>query len=98
MPYAAAKCKQAAQMPRSIRSDGLLALGRAIAEIRQSRGLSQQQFAISVGCRQSFIAKVELGVRRLDVVELVVLARAMRVEAAELLRRVEDATPTDQRL
>ena len=73
-------------------------MGRAIAEVRQSRGMSQEQFATSIGCRQSFIAKVELGVRRLDVVELVVLARAMRVEAADLLRRVEEATPRSQRI
>lgn len=85
-------------MPRSIRSDGLLALGRAIAEVRRSRGMSQEQFATSIGCGQSFIAKVELGVRRLDVVELVVLARAMRVEAAELLRLVEEATPPSQKI
>ncbi len=85
-------------MPRSIRSNGLLALGRAIADIRQSRGMSQQLFAASVGCRQSFIAKVELGVRRLDVVELVILARAMNVDAAELLRKVEEATPRSDRI
>lgn len=85
-------------MPRSIRSEGFLALGRAIADIRQARGLSQEQFAASIGSRQSFVAKIELRVRRLDVVELVVLARAMKVEAAELLRRVEEATPENQRL
>lgn len=85
-------------MPRSIRSDGLLALGRAIAEFRQSQGLSQEQFAASIGSRQSFVAKVELGVRRLDVVELVVLARAMKVEAADLIKRVEEATPQSQRI
>ena len=85
-------------MPRSIRSEGLLALGRAIAEIRGSRGMSQEEFAAQVGCSQSFIARVELGTRRLDVVELVVLARAMNVDGVELFRRVEDATPPSQKL
>lgn len=85
-------------MPRSIRGDGLLALDRAIAEVRQSRGMSQEQFTTSIGCGRSFVAKVELGVRRLDVVELVVLARAMKAEAADLLRRVEEATPQSQRI
>lgn len=85
-------------MPKSIRSDGLLALGRAIAEIRHARGMSQRQFAASIGCGNTFLEKVELGVRRLDVVELVVLARAMEVEAAELLRRVEVATPRSQKI
>jgi len=85
-------------MPRSIRSEGLLALGRAIAEIRGSRGMSQEEFAATIGCSQSFVARVELGTRRLDVVELVVLARAMKVDAAELFRRVEEATPQSQRI
>ena len=85
-------------MPKSIRSPGLLALGRAIAEFRQSQGLSQEQFAARIGCQQSFVAKVELGVRRLDVVELIVLARGMQVKAVDLLRRVEEATPDSQRI
>lgn len=85
-------------MPRSIRSEGLLALGRAIAEIRASRGMSQRQFAASIGYSNTFLAKVELGVRRLDVVELVILARVMDVDAAELLRTVEKATPQSDRI
>lgn len=85
-------------MTQSIRSDGLLALGRAIVEIRAARGMSQRQFADSIGYRNTFIAKVELGVRRLDVVEFVVLARAMNVDAADLLRKVDEATPLSQRI
>jgi transcriptional regulator with XRE-family HTH domain len=85
-------------MTRTIRSDGLLALGRAIAEIRTSRGMSQRQFAESLECSYTFLAKIELGVRRLDVVEFVALARAMDVEAAELLARIQEATPLTQKI
>jgi len=60
--------------------------------------MSQEEFAATIGCSQSFVARVELGTRRLDVVELVVLARAMKVDAAELFRRVEEATPQSQRI
>ena len=84
-------------MPRSIRSEGLLALGRIIAEIRESRGMSQEEFAASIGCSQSFIARVELGTRRLDVVELVVISRVMGVDGVELYRRVEEGTPLSQK-
>lgn len=85
-------------MPKSIRSAGLLALGEAIAEIRRERGLSQRQFAASIGCRQSFISKVELGTRRIDVAELVILARLIGVEPCDLLQRVEAATPNTEKL
>ncbi len=60
--------------------------------------MTQEAFAATVGCSQSFIARVELGTRRLDVVELVVLSRAMKVEGVELFRRVEAATPASQKL
>lgn len=80
-------------MPRTIRSEGLLALGRAIAEIRAAQGMTQKQFGAHIGWDDSVIAKIELGIRRLDVVELVLLARAMNADAAELLRKVEEATP-----
>lgn len=85
-------------MPNSIRSEGLLALGEAIAKIRRSRGMSQRQFATSLGVRQTFISKIELGTRRLDIVELIVLARAMNVDPIELVRAVESATPNSQKI
>ena len=84
-------------MPRSIRSEGLLALGRAIAEFRASRGMSQEELAAQLGRNQSVVAKLELGVRRLDVVELVVLARVMKVDASDLFKKVEAAIPQSQK-
>ena len=89
--YRAVKGNKAAQMPQTIRSAGLLALGRAIVEIRTSRGMSQREFAGSIGWEHTMLGKVELGVRRLDVAEFIVLARAMEVDAADLLRKVEEA-------
>lgn len=85
-------------MPKSIRSEGLLALGQAISEIREAEGMSQREFAAKIGYRQSFISKLELGLRRIDVVELVVLSRAVGVPASELLSLVERATPEGQRI
>ncbi len=74
----------------------MLALGAAIATIRTQRGMSQAEFAEALGYRQSLIAKIELGNRRLDVVELVVLARAMQIDPSVLLNAVEQATPENQ--
>ncbi|MEI4263894.1 helix-turn-helix domain-containing protein [Roseovarius sp. D0-M9] len=85
-------------MPKSIRSSGLLELGKAVAEHRMKKGMSQREFAASVGYRQSRISKIELGLRRLDIVEFIVLARVMGVDAAWLLNRIEAAVPSDHRI
>lgn len=85
-------------MPKSIRSTGLLELGKAVAEQRVKNGMSQREFAASMGYRQSFISKIELGHRRLDIVEFIVLARAMNVDPALLLNRIEAAVPQDHRI
>ena len=53
------------------------AYDRFRAKLRQARrdaGLSQAQVAHAVGRPQSFVSKVESGERRVDVVELQVLA------------------------
>jgi len=82
-------------MTKSIRSSGLLALGSAIVDYRAKRGWSQRDLARETGLRQSFIAKLEKGLRRVDVVELVVIARMLNVPASDLLTVVESATPQD---
>jgi transcriptional regulator with XRE-family HTH domain len=47
---------------------------RALVAAREEAGLSQRQAADLIGRSQSFIAKCESGERRVDVVELAVLA------------------------
>jgi hypothetical protein len=44
------------------------------------------------------VTRIENGERRVDAVELVVLARALGVVTAELLTAVEAATPLDHRI
>ena len=85
-------------MTKSIRSAGLLALGNAIIEYRARRGWSQRDLAHKTGLRQSFIAKLEKGLRRIDVVELVVISRLLDVSASDLLSVVEAATPHDHNI
>lgn len=75
-----------------------MALGQAVSQIRETLGMSQREFAAKIGYRQSFVSKLELGLRRIDVVELVVLSRAIGVPASKLLLLVEEATPQGQRI
>lgn len=85
-------------MAKTIRSSGHEALRDALVAARRAAGLTQQQLAVRLKCHQSFVARVESGERRIDVIELVVLARALEVDASVLLGVAEKATDANHRL
>lgn len=85
-------------MAKTIRSSGHEALRDALIAARRNAGLTQEQLATRLKCHQSFVARVESGERRIDVIELVVLARAMEIDAAELLAVAERETDADHRI
>ena len=75
-------------MDKSVFTD---AYRRLLAELRTARkqaGLTQTEMGELIGEDQSFVAKYERGVRRLDAVELLVITRALRVNACTIMRRV----------
>ncbi len=53
---------------------------------RKHAGLSQIEVAQRLGCRQTFISKMECGGRRIDVAELLLLLRVYGVEPGDFLR------------
>lgn len=85
-------------MAKTIRSSGHEALRDALIAARKSAGLTQADLALRLRCHQSFVARVESGERRVDVVELIVLARALEIDAAVLLAATEAATEQDHRI
>lgn len=60
----------------------------ALKKARKDKGMTQAQLAEALGKPQSFIAKVENGERRLDVVEFVHLARLVGVEPISVLNEI----------
>lgn len=76
-------------MTKSLRTMGHTALTQALADARRACGLTQQDLAERLGRSQSFVAKIELGERRVEVVELVEIARILGVPAAHLIAPVE---------
>jgi len=61
---------------------------RILREARIAQEITQEQLATAVGRPQSFIAKVENGERRIDVVEFVHLARLLGIDLAEVLSKI----------
>ena len=57
-------------MQKSVYSDAYQHFLRELRDVRTKAGISQEQLAAALGEHQTFISKVERGVRRLDVVEL----------------------------
>ena len=78
-------------MVRSLRTPGHLALMRVLIETRKIEGVTQQQLADRLNRPQSYVAKIETGERRLDVVEFAEWALALEVEADRVLAVVTDA-------
>jgi hypothetical protein len=71
-------------MSRSVHSSEYAALREVLIAARKDAGLTQAELANQLDRPQSFVAKYEIGERKLDVVEFVVLAQALQVEPTEL--------------
>jgi transcriptional regulator with XRE-family HTH domain len=63
-------------------------VGRRLAEVRRERGVTQKRLAELLGRPPSYIAKLELAERRLDVIDLTEIARGLGISAPELLGRL----------
>ena len=67
--------------------DELVNLGReALAALRQELGISQRELARRIGKPPSFVNKIELFERRLDVIEFIVIAEALGRKPDQLMR------------
>lgn len=63
----------------------LLALGSAIRDRRADLKLSQEGLALKVGMDRSYLGGIERGEHNLAIVNLIRIASALEVSAAELL-------------
>lgn len=75
-------------MGKSIHSPQHQKLRELLTAARKKAGLTQAEVAERLGRPQSFVAKYEGGERRLDVVELIQVARAVGTDPARLVRAV----------
>lgn len=60
-----------------------------LIEARKEAGLTQDELAQRLKRPQSFVWKVENGVRRVDVIEFLEIAKAIGFDPAALLRKLD---------
>lgn len=80
-------------MPKSVFTDAYASFLRVLIDARKEARVSQVELARRVGRDQPFISLVERGVRRVDVIEFVVLARGIGIDPSELFARVAAELP-----
>lgn len=64
------------------------ALRRELREARLRTGLRQVDVALKLGKPQSYVAKVESGERRLDLIEVIDLCQVVSLDLTGLIKRL----------
>ena len=73
---------------KSLRSRRHRALCVVLAAARKAAGLSQDELAQRLKTSQTVIARIEIGERRIDVIEFIDLARVLRIDPREVLTQL----------
>lgn len=69
--------------------DAYRELREILISARRSARWSQEKLADKLGRAQTFVSKIELGERRLDLIELLVWAEALGVDVHEVIDRLQ---------
>lgn len=72
-------------MSKSLQTEARKKLARLLAEHRKARGLTQAELARAMGRHQPFIANIESGERRVDVIELLEICNLVGCDAHRLI-------------
>lgn len=62
-------------------------------QARKDAGITQAELGKRIGQRQTFVSKFELGERRLDVAEFIVVSRAIEVDPRTIFQLAEGSMP-----
>lgn len=76
-------------MPKPIHTERHRKFRALLVAERKAHGLTQTQIAAKLDKPPSYVAKYELGERRLDVLEFLDVAAAIGFDPAEFIRRTE---------
>jgi len=67
----------------------LIKIGKRIRELRKERGFSQEGFAYEVGLDRTYMGSIERGERNLAAINLIRIAKALKIEVGELFPTVK---------
>lgn len=81
-------------MSGSVHTKAYQTLLQALKDARAKAGLSQAQLAERLGKPASFVGKYELGERRLDLIEVLVIADKLDQPVAELVANASRDLPS----
>ena len=73
---------------KALRSRRHRALCAVLAAARKAAGLSQYELASRLKTSQSVIARIEIGERRIDVIEFIDLSRALKIDPREVVTQL----------
>lgn len=71
-------------------SELLLAFGARVRQARTAAGLSQEALAHHAGLHRTYVSSVERGERNIALINIVVLAEALNIDAGELVGRLRN--------
>ena len=74
-------------LQKSIHSSRQRRLSRLLREVRQDAGLTQAEVAARLGRPQSFVSKYESGERRLDLIELQTVCKALDTDLVAFVKQ-----------
>jgi ribosome-binding protein aMBF1 (putative translation factor) len=75
-------------MPKTVTSPLQKKLAAMLVDERRKAGLRQVDLAGKMGVYQSWVTHMESGQRRIDVIELIELGRAIGFDAAAMVRKL----------
>lgn len=76
-------------MPKTIFSAGQQRFLKVLRQTREDAGITQVQLARKLKVHQSFVSKIESGERRVDLVELEMICKALKISLTEFVQKYE---------
>jgi transcriptional regulator with XRE-family HTH domain len=73
-------------MPKSLFTKRYKMFREEMVKAREAAGLSQEELAKRMGWDQTYVSKIERGVRRVDVIELIGICEAIGIDAAAFMK------------
>lgn len=74
-------------------ADIRVAFGKRVREIRQARGMSQEELAFESGLHRTYISSVERGERNIAIINMHKIAKALGVDLRDLIPDTADNAP-----